>query len=45
MIKFITFDLWETLIADSPELDSQRTKYRVENIHTLSVEKTSCYRN
>jgi len=39
MIKFITFDLWETLIADSPELDSQRTKYRVENIHTFLSKK------
>jgi putative hydrolase of the HAD superfamily len=29
MIKYITFDLWETLIADSPELDTRRTEYRV----------------
>lgn len=35
MIKNLTFDLWETLIADSLELDSQRTKYRVGNTHTL----------
>ena len=35
MGRFITFDLWETLIADSPELDSRRTEYRVKNIHSL----------
>lgn len=39
MIKFITFDLWETLIVDSPELDSRRTKYRVGNTHTLLSKK------
>lgn len=39
MGRFITFDLWETLIADSPELDSQRTKYRVENTHTFLSKK------
>jgi putative hydrolase of the HAD superfamily len=35
MLKFITFDLWETLIADSPELDGSRAEYRVKNIHSL----------
>jgi putative hydrolase of the HAD superfamily len=35
MGRFITFDLWETLIADSPELDSSRSEYRVQNIHSL----------
>lgn len=35
MGRFVTFDLWETLIADSPDLDSQRTAYRVKNIHSL----------
>ncbi|MBU1355471.1 MAG: HAD family hydrolase [Candidatus Edwardsbacteria bacterium] len=39
MLKFITFDLWETVIADSPELDSQRTKYRVGNTHTFLSKK------
>ncbi|MDQ7797998.1 MAG: HAD family hydrolase [Candidatus Edwardsbacteria bacterium] len=35
MNQFITFDLWETLIADSPELDGSRAEYRVKNIHSL----------
>lgn len=29
MIRFVTLDLWETLIADSPQLDELRTEYRV----------------
>lgn len=29
MIRFVTLDLWETLIADSPLLDALRTEYRV----------------
>jgi len=33
MIKYITLDLWETLIADSPELDGRRTDFRVNNIY------------
>lgn len=39
MIKFVTFDLWETLIADSPQLDNMRTAYRVENILALLSKK------
>lgn len=39
MLKFVTFDLWETLIADSSELDSRRTEYRVSNIHALLLKK------
>ncbi len=35
MDRFVTFDLWETLIADSPELDGSRTEYRVKNTHSL----------
>ena len=29
MIRFVTLDLWETLIADSPRLDALRTEYRI----------------
>ena len=31
MIHAVTFDLWQTLIADTPELDAMRTGYRTEN--------------
>ncbi|HAD82442.1 MAG: hypothetical protein A2509_08680 [Candidatus Edwardsbacteria bacterium RIFOXYD12_FULL_50_11] len=39
MNQFITFDLWETLIADSPELDGSRTEYRVRAVHSLISRK------
>lgn len=35
MIRYVTFDLWETLIADSPELDGLRSGYRVNGIQAL----------
>jgi putative hydrolase of the HAD superfamily len=34
-IVAITFDLWETLIADSPALDEKRTRFRVKETGRL----------
>jgi putative hydrolase of the HAD superfamily len=34
----VTFDLWETLIADSPAQDGQRSSYRVREIGRLLAE-------
>ncbi|MDO9391882.1 MAG: HAD family hydrolase [bacterium] len=35
MYQAITFDLWETLIADSKALDKKRAVYRVERAHHI----------
>ncbi len=35
MHQAITFDLWETLIADSKALDKKRSVYRVERAHHI----------
>jgi len=35
MHQAITFDLWETLIADSKALDKKRAVYRVERAHQI----------
>lgn len=34
----VTFDLWETLILDKPELDDARSRLRCEGIHQALVE-------
>jgi putative hydrolase of the HAD superfamily len=39
MLKTISFDLWETLLTDTPELSQQQTRLRLERMERVLAER------